>query len=260
MNIGQRMKKRRAALDMTLEDVAKMIGVSRQTMSRYETGAIGNIPADKIEAVAKALRTTPAFLMGWEDDGPAPAPVPTADDDGISAKYYRLNDQGQLMAMDYMDFLLTRHPVFPQLEEPEEDNVIRYPTVPWFLHPAAAGYSSPVLTEDYIDAALTPDLPQETDFFITVTGDSMEPYLHDRQRVCVQRCSSLEEGEVGVWSFEGETFVKQAVAGPFGEVYLLSANPAREDANKTIPADRADELKLLGRVILSRRLPLPHYN
>ena len=47
-------------LDMTLEDVAKDVGVSRQTLSRYETGVIGNIPSDKIELLAKSLRTTPA--------------------------------------------------------------------------------------------------------------------------------------------------------------------------------------------------------
>ena len=54
-------------LDMTLEEVAALVGISRQTMSRYETGIIGNIPSDKIESLAKALRTTPAYIMGWEE-------------------------------------------------------------------------------------------------------------------------------------------------------------------------------------------------
>ena len=66
MSIGQNIKLRRRELDMTLEDVAKEIGLSRQTLSRYETGVIGNIPSDKIEALACVLRTTPAYLMGWD--------------------------------------------------------------------------------------------------------------------------------------------------------------------------------------------------
>ena len=70
MSIGQNLKQRRLQLDMTLEDVAKLVGVSRQTLSRYETGVIGNIPSDQIEALAKALNTTPAALMGWEDLNP----------------------------------------------------------------------------------------------------------------------------------------------------------------------------------------------
>lgn len=75
MSIGQNIKARRRHLDMTLEDVAKEVGLSRQTLSRYETGVIGNIPSDKIEALAKVLRTTPAHLMGWEESRPLPANV-----------------------------------------------------------------------------------------------------------------------------------------------------------------------------------------
>lgn len=70
MSIGQNIKKRRRELDLTLEEVAKQVGLSRQTLSRYETGVIGNIPSDTIEALATILCTTPAYLMGWEDNSP----------------------------------------------------------------------------------------------------------------------------------------------------------------------------------------------
>lgn len=66
MQIGSRLKEKRHALHLTLADVAKAVGVSRQTLSRYETGVIVNIPSDKIEALAQVLQTTPAYLMGWE--------------------------------------------------------------------------------------------------------------------------------------------------------------------------------------------------
>lgn len=70
MGIGGNIKRRRRELEMTLEDLSKQVGVSRQTLSRYETGVIGNIPSDKIELLAKALCTTPASLMGWDDEPP----------------------------------------------------------------------------------------------------------------------------------------------------------------------------------------------
>jgi len=69
MGIGDRIRECRISQKKTLEQVAEAIGVSRQTMSRYETGVIGNIPSDKIEAIAKYLKTTPAFLMGWNPNG-----------------------------------------------------------------------------------------------------------------------------------------------------------------------------------------------
>ena len=30
-------------------------------------GVITNIPSDKVEAIAEILKTTPAYLMGWEE-------------------------------------------------------------------------------------------------------------------------------------------------------------------------------------------------
>ncbi len=51
---------------MTLEELAQAIGTSKQTVQRYESGVISNIPKEKIEALAEALGTTPSFLMGWE--------------------------------------------------------------------------------------------------------------------------------------------------------------------------------------------------
>ena len=67
MSIGERIRKKRIEANLTLEELAGKIGISRQTMSRYETGVIGNIPSDKIEAIAKCLYVTPAYLMGWND-------------------------------------------------------------------------------------------------------------------------------------------------------------------------------------------------
>ena len=67
MTIGERIKLRRKALDIRQEDVAVIAGVSKQTIQKYETGIISNIPSDKIELVALALNVTPAYLMGWEE-------------------------------------------------------------------------------------------------------------------------------------------------------------------------------------------------
>lgn len=67
--LGDNIKKRRKELDMTLEELAKYAGVSKQTISRYETGEIRNIPSDKIEYLAEALKTTPSALMGWDTNG-----------------------------------------------------------------------------------------------------------------------------------------------------------------------------------------------
>ena len=61
MGLKENIKSKRIERKMTLEDLAKSVGVSRQTIQRYESGVIGNIPSDKIELIARALDTSPAF-------------------------------------------------------------------------------------------------------------------------------------------------------------------------------------------------------
>ncbi len=74
--ISQELKKRRKALRLTLEELAEKVGTSKQTIHRYENGTISNIPPEKVEALATALSTTPAALMGWEDEIDMPAIKP----------------------------------------------------------------------------------------------------------------------------------------------------------------------------------------
>ena len=67
MTQGERIRMLREEKQMSLEDVAKQIGVSRATVFKYEKGAIQNIPNDKIEALAKLFGVSKAFLKGWSD-------------------------------------------------------------------------------------------------------------------------------------------------------------------------------------------------
>ena len=68
MEFKDKIKSRRTELNLTLEDVAKKVGVSAPTIQRYETGEIKNVRRDKIKLLADALQVTPEYLMGWEEN------------------------------------------------------------------------------------------------------------------------------------------------------------------------------------------------
>lgn len=55
----------RSDKNITLEELAKLIGTTKQTIYKYENGIITNIPYEKVYALAKALNTTPDYLMGF---------------------------------------------------------------------------------------------------------------------------------------------------------------------------------------------------
>lgn len=66
-NIIAKIKKRRTDLNMSYQELANKTGLSKSTLQRYETGAIKNMPIDKLEILASALNVSPAYLMGWEN-------------------------------------------------------------------------------------------------------------------------------------------------------------------------------------------------
>lgn len=71
MTVNERIKSRRKQLGFSADYIAEQLGVSRATVYRYESADIENMGIDKLEPIAKALQTTPAYLMGWEEPAPA---------------------------------------------------------------------------------------------------------------------------------------------------------------------------------------------
>lgn len=66
MSKGERIKLLRENANMNQTEMANKIGVSKQTLYKYENDIVTNIPSDKIEAIAAITGSTPAFIMGWE--------------------------------------------------------------------------------------------------------------------------------------------------------------------------------------------------
>lgn len=64
------LKSKREELQLTLTDVAELVGVNVSTIMRWENGDIANMKRDKILKLANALKISPSVIMGWEDDAP----------------------------------------------------------------------------------------------------------------------------------------------------------------------------------------------
>ena len=76
-DLSQKIRDLRAKHNLTLEQVAQQVGVGRSTVRKWETGMIANMRRDKIERLARALHTTPGYLMGWEDNESASQVLPS---------------------------------------------------------------------------------------------------------------------------------------------------------------------------------------
>ena len=106
--MGNYLSNRRKALGLTQKQIAELVDVSEATVSRWESGEIANMRRDRIAAYAKALKTTPSFIMsGDEPQAATPAPVVlTAPQSILLAAFNQLTEEGQQKAQDYVDDLV----------------------------------------------------------------------------------------------------------------------------------------------------------
>ena len=73
MEFKDLLRTQRLRTGKTMEQIGAEVGVSKATVQRWESGEIKNIRRDKIAKLAKALGTTPAYLMGWDVAEPTPS-------------------------------------------------------------------------------------------------------------------------------------------------------------------------------------------
>jgi transcriptional regulator with XRE-family HTH domain len=68
MEINKLISDRRKELGLTLEEVGKIVGVSKSTVKKWEDGFISNMKRDKIALLSKALKLNPVVLITGEDN------------------------------------------------------------------------------------------------------------------------------------------------------------------------------------------------
>lgn len=110
MTKGERIKYRREQLGISQTELAEYIGTSKQNLYKYENDIITNIPSDRVEALAKRLNASPAYIMGWSDN-PSPAEEPSTapqllpDERQLLSDYRNFNEEGQEKVRDYVEDL-----------------------------------------------------------------------------------------------------------------------------------------------------------
>lgn len=67
MDIGQLIYNRRKVLGLTLEEIGNMVGVSKSTVKKWESGDISNMRRDKIALLAAALQINPVMLITGDE-------------------------------------------------------------------------------------------------------------------------------------------------------------------------------------------------
>lgn len=71
MNLSEKIRYLRIQKGMTQAELAEKLNTTKQTIGKYENQVVTNLPLNRIQELADALDTTPAYLMGWGEEKPA---------------------------------------------------------------------------------------------------------------------------------------------------------------------------------------------
>ena len=72
MTMAETIRMLRLQRGMTQEELGDVIGVQKSAVRKYESGMVENIPRSSIKKMADFFGVSPSYLMGWEDETPAP--------------------------------------------------------------------------------------------------------------------------------------------------------------------------------------------
>ena len=228
--IGERIKAARMARDITQVQLAKILGEKSGTViTNWETGTAR--PAiDKIPVICQALHITPDYLFNITGE------YPSVDEMGMVKKYRKLDGFGKsavdsVLNIEY-ERVLARQPKKPRA---------RMLKIDFYNYPASAGTGNFLETEtpDEIWVKEVPEA-EDADYVIPISGDSMEPTYHDGDKVFVEKCSTVDEGEIGIFVVNGEAYIKEC-----GDKCLISHNKAY----KPIKLGSSDSVYCCGKVL-----------
>lgn len=110
---NERLRQRRLDMGMTQEEVGEVVGITRSAVQKHEKGIIKNVACSTVELFAKALRCSPAYLMGWTDDSRTEEQKKmlggtlSAAERVLVEKFSELNEEGQEKLLDYADDLVS---------------------------------------------------------------------------------------------------------------------------------------------------------
>lgn len=195
--IGQRIQEVRKAHGVSLEGLGYLlsqygIDMKQTGIGRWESGTV--IPnAYQLMALSHIFQIEDPKTLFTESPTDADA----------------LNEEGLRKVREYKEDLIASGKYRPAPAPAAGSNVLKFREMPMSLLPVSAGPGA-FLDENNFELRRFPadEIPDGAEFAIRISGDSMEPVYSSGQIIWVQLCKQLRPGDVGIFEYDGNGYVK----------------------------------------------------
>ncbi len=153
----------------------------------------------------------------------------------------RLNDLGKDRAYEYIDMLASNEKFAKQVvSDPKSRRTIKLYTLG-----VSAGTGNFLDDENFEEIETDEFIPAGADFAVHITGDSMMPMFKDKQIIFIHSQNTLEDGEIGIFSLDGNAYCKKLMRNKKGTA-LISLNKKYQP----IPVTENSTCAILGKVLV----------
>lgn len=193
--IGKRIQEIRKEKGLSLEGLS--YALARYGVDMKQTG-LGRWESGTVTPNAYQLMAL-SHLFGIED--PKNFFMEAPSDPAV------LNEEGLRRVREYKEDLIASGKY--RAASAESGQVLKFREMPMSLLPVSAGPGA-FLDANNFELKRFPEdeIPDGAEFAIRVSGDSMEPVYSDGQIIWVQLCKQLRPGEVGIFEYDGNGYVK----------------------------------------------------
>lgn len=252
-----RLREIKGKSNLSTREIASISGIPEPTLEKLFSGQTKNPGINSIQQLVHALGHTLDDL----DDHPSVKKASSGlseEAQRIAKDYEQLTDHGKgavkaLLSYEGNSALVEegaskesgKQPVaaFPKARRGSSGIV----EIRVYAQPAAAGLGN-YLDEPDFRIEQYPDgvIPSKTDFGVIISGDSMEPRVHNGGTVFVQAAPSIDPGKIGIFVLNGQAYCKKLVVDRDNrQIRLVSLNERYDD----ILVGDSDTFYTVGRVL-----------
>ncbi|WP_270972083.1 LexA family transcriptional regulator [Streptococcus agalactiae] len=243
--VGNKIKQFRLEKKLTQTQLADLLDTTKQTISRYEKGdrkanqdvlfALSDLFEKTIDDFFPPITKETAVQLQQQSST-------TEINNKVALLDKKLKEPRHSDWISYGDKLLEQQ----NTVENSKNTVTDLFSYNYYDHAASAG-TGQYLNDVQVETIELP-VDYDADFVIPVYGDSMEPDYHSGDYVFVKLSVELVDGDIGVFEYYGDAYIKQLLINNEG-AFLHSLNDKYSD----IQIDRDSDFRIIGEVMGSYR-------
>lgn len=250
MSIVERIRLKANEKGLTISEIEKATGISPKAIYRWNKSE----PAiSKVIAVANLLQVSLSWLATGKEEG-------FHQYDDLIEKYEHLSSIDKEKIHYFMEISLldvkkekTTPYIYPEYEpytSMMSDHVVPYGTSKEFL--AILGYvaaGKPIEGISIPMGYITPPDAINADYVLIAKGNSMDPVIKDGEHIFVKNCSTLNNGDIGIFYIDGDVTCK-VYQTQETSLILRSLNPDFKPFKFSLTEHH--DFKIQGKVVLTK--------